>query len=165
VATTPLTGRLDGILEEVRGLWDTAPVMTSLRRDAHDRLIIGSMGAVIGGKSGLSRRWAEKSLARLFPDLGPVEFEDAWHGQIAMTPDHIFRVHRLAEGLYTPIAYNGRGITTGTMFGRALADILTGADLSTLPVAVTDVKPVANRALKIGFYRAAFAATQLWRSI
>jgi glycine/D-amino acid oxidase-like deaminating enzyme len=165
VATKPLTGRLKGIYEEVRGSWDTAQVMISLRRDAHDRLIIGSMGAVIGGETGLSRRWAAKNLARFFPDLGPVEFEEAWHGQIAMTPDHIFRVHRLAEGLYTPIAYNGRGITTGTMFGRALADILTGADLSTLPVAVTDVKPVSNRALKIGFYRAAFAAAQVWRSI
>lgn len=165
VATVPLPGRLGGILEEIRGLWDTAPVMTSLRRDAHERLIIGSMGAVIGGKSGLSRRWAEKRLAKILPGLGPVEFEEAWHGQIAMTPDHIFRIHRLAEGLYTPIAYNGRGITTGTMFGRALAEILTGADLASLPVPVTDVKPVANRALKIGFYRAAFAATQMWRSL
>ena len=165
VATAPLTGRLDGILEEVRGIWDTATVMTSLRRDAHDRLIIGSMGAVMGGGDGLSRRWAAKRLAKLFPDLGPVDFEEAWHGQIAMTPDHVFRVHRLAEGLYTPIAYNGRGITTGTMFGRALAEILTGADPDTLPVAVTDVKPVAGRGLQIAFYRAAFAATQLWRSL
>lgn len=165
VATEPLPGRLEGILEEVRGIWDTAPVMTSLRRDAHDRLIIGSMGAVIGGAQGLSRRWAAKRLARILPDLGPVAFDEAWHGQIAMTPDHIFRVHRLAEGLYSPIAYNGRGITTGTMFGRALADILTGAALASLPVPVTDVKPVANRALKIGFYRAAFAATQVLRSL
>lgn len=165
VATRPLTGRLSGIYEEVRGSWDTAPVMISLRRDAHDRLIIGSMGAVIGGERGLSRRWAAKNIARMFPDLGPVEFEKAWHGQIAMTPDHIFRIHRLAEGLYTPIAYNGRGITTGTMFGRALAEILTGADPAGLPVPVTDVKPVANRALKIGFYRAAFAAAQAWRSL
>ena len=165
VATKPLVGRIEGILEETRGIWDTAPVMTSLRRDANDRLIIGSMGAVIGGESGLTKRWAAKCLARLLPELGPVEFEDAWHGQIAMTPDHIFRIHRLAEGLYSPIAYNGRGITTGTMFGRALVDILTGADVASLPVPVTDVKPVANRALKIGFYRAAFAATQFWRSI
>ncbi|MEQ9039029.1 MAG: FAD-binding oxidoreductase [Silicimonas sp.] len=165
VATKPLDGRIEGILEETRGIWDTAPVMTSLRRDANDRLIIGSMGAVIGGESGLTKRWAAKRLARLLPELGPVEFEDAWHGQIAMTPDHIFRIHRLAEGLYSPIAYNGRGITTGTMFGRALVDILTGADMASLPVPVSDVKPVANRALKIGFYRAAFAATQFWRSI
>ena len=165
VATAPLAGRLDGILEEVRGIWDTATVMTSLRRDAHDRLIIGSMGAVMGGGEGLSRRWAAKRLAKLFPDLGPVDFEEAWHGQIAMTPDHVFRVHRLAEGLYTPIAYNGRGITTGTMFGRALAEILTGADPDTLPGAVTDVRPGAGRGLQIAFYRAAFAATQLWRSL
>ena len=26
---------------------------------------------------------------RLFPDLGPVEFENIWYGEIAMTPTHL----------------------------------------------------------------------------
>ncbi|MFC3119815.1 FAD-dependent oxidoreductase [Jhaorihella thermophila] len=102
VATEPLGERAATILPERQGLWDTAPVMLSLRRDAFGRLVIGSMGAVLGGGAGLSRRWAARTLARLFPDLGPVGFQDAWHGQIAMTPDHLFRIHRLADGLYTP---------------------------------------------------------------
>ncbi|MEM9060976.1 MAG: FAD-binding oxidoreductase [Pseudomonadota bacterium] len=165
LATEPLGERGAGILKDGQGLWDTGTIMFSLRRDNFGRLIIGSMGSVLGGLKGLSRRWAAKNVRRLFPELGEVTFEEAWHGQIAMTPDHLFRIHRLAEGLYSPIGYNGRGITTGTMFGRSIAELLTGADEETLPVPVTGLAPVANRDLKARFYGMAFAANQLWKSL
>jgi glycine/D-amino acid oxidase-like deaminating enzyme len=62
----------------------------NIRRDAYDRLLIGSMGKVHGSKDrSLTHRWAKKQIARIFLSLGPVEFEEAWHGQIAMTPDHL----------------------------------------------------------------------------
>ena len=162
VATEPLGDRVARILSERQGLWDTAPIMFSLRRDAFERLIAGSMGSVMGRTS---RRWAAKALKRLFPELGPVKFERAWHGQIAMTPDHLFRIHKPAEGLYASIGYNGRGITTGTMIGQALADLFTGADADTQPVPVTNIASVPARALKIGFYHTALAANQLVRSL
>lgn len=162
VATEPLGARAGAILPERQGLWDTAKVMFSLRRDASGRLIIGSMGAVSGG---LSARWAKRRLAQLFPDLGPVALESAWHGRIAMTPDHFPRIHRLAENLYTPIGYNGRGITTGTIFGRAMSEVLTGQSGSQLPVPFSDPRPVRGRSAMAAFYTAAFAANQLMRSL
>jgi L-pipecolate oxidase len=165
VATAPLGDRVASILAERQGLWDTGTVMFSLRRDAEDRLIIGSMGSVIGGAKGLSERWAARLLKRLFPDLGPVVFEKSWHGQIAMTADHIPRIHRLAEGLYTPIGYNGRGIAPGTVFGKAVADLLAGGDEADLPLPVTGVKQEAARGLKAGFYQTVFAANQMLKSI
>jgi len=165
VATVPLGDRVASILAERQGLWDTGTVMFSLRRDAEDRLIIGSMGSVIGGARGLSERWAARQLKRLFPDLGPVAFETSWHGQIAMTADHIPRIHRLAEGLYTPIGYNGRGIAPGTVFGKAVADLLAGGDEADLPLPVTGVKQEAVRGLKAGFYQTVFAANQMLKSI
>jgi glycine/D-amino acid oxidase-like deaminating enzyme len=165
LSTEPLGDRVEDILPGGEGLWDTAPVMFSLRRDAFGRLIIGSMGAVHGGLAGLSRRWAARNLRRLFPQLGPVSFDHAWAGRIAMTPDYLFRIHRLSEGLYTPIGYNGRGIITGTIFGQALADLLSGAGEDTLPVPITDLKPVSNRLMMTGFYHTAFAANQLIKSL
>lgn len=165
VATVPLGDRAASILSERQGLWDTGTIMFSLRRDAADRLIIGSMGSVIGGEKGLSERWAARQLKRLFPDLGPVAFEKSWHGKIAMTADHIPRIHRLADGLYTPIGYNGRGIAPGTIFGKAMADLLAGGDEADLPLPVTGVKPEALRGLKAGFYQTAFAANQVLKSI
>lgn len=165
VATVPLGARVADILPERQGIWDTGKIMFSLRREAADRLIIGSMGAVIGGEKGLSERWAARQLKRLFPGLGPVEFEASWHGQIAMTADHLPRIHRLDDGLYTPIGYNGRGIAPGTVFGKAMAELLTGGREADLPMPVTGVKAEAARGLKTGFYQAAFAANQLLKSI
>ncbi|MCU4653714.1 FAD-binding oxidoreductase [Roseibacterium sp. SDUM158016] len=161
-ATVPLGARAEAVLPGRHGMWDTAQIMTSLRKDVHGRLFLGSMGRVMGdARSGLSHRWAARTLARLYPDLGPVEFEEAWHGDIALTPDHLPRIHRLAEGLYTPIGYNGRGITTGTIFGKAMVDLLTGIDPADLPLPMSGVRHVPATGLRARLYRAAFAANQI----
>ncbi|KUP92901.1 NAD(P)/FAD-dependent oxidoreductase [Tritonibacter horizontis] len=165
IATQPLGDDAAHILPEGQGLWDTGKIMLSLRRDQTGRLIIGSMGSVFGGTEGLTRRWADRKLHRLFPELGPLRFEDAWHGDIAFTPDHLFRIHRLAAGLYAPIGYNGRGITTGTLFGRALADLFAGASEDSLPVPVSDLVPDRGRGLKMQAYRTAFFAKQAAESL
>jgi glycine/D-amino acid oxidase-like deaminating enzyme len=124
------------------------------------------MGRVMGDRtSGLSRRWAEKRLRQLFPSLGPVDFAEAWHGQIALTPDHLPRIHRLAENLWTPIGYNGRGITTGTVFGKAMADLLAGMDPADLPLPVSAPRAVAATGLRARFYRLAFAANQVVKGL
>lgn len=165
LATVPLGSRSSSILSGGQGLWDTGPIMFSLRRDASGRLIIGSMGTVIGGMTGLSRRWAARTLRRLFPDLGEVEFEHCWHGRIAMTPDHLPRIHRLAEGLYTPIGYNGRGITPGTIFGKAIAELLAGGREEDLPLPISEPKRVASAAVMSRLYQMAFTANQYLKSI
>ncbi len=164
LATGPLGDRAKGILGEGQGLWDTGLIMFSLRRDAFGRIVIGSMGKLIGGNDGLSRRWAARTLHRLFPDLGEVEFETAWHGQFAMTPDHLPRIHRLDEGLYTPIAYNGRGIAPGTIYGKAMAELLSGGREDDLPLPITDPAIVASAAMMSRLYQAAFTANLLWKS-
>ena len=165
LATAPLGDRASSILRGGHGLWDTGPIMFSLRRDAFGRLIIGSMGTVVGGITGLSRRWAARTLRRLFPDLGEVEFEHSWHGQIAMTPDHLPRIHRLADGLYTPIGYNGRGITPGTIFGKAMAELLSGGKEEDLPLPISEPKPVKSAPIMSRLYQMAFTANQVLKSI
>ena len=165
VATVPLGDRAHSVLPERQGLWDTAPFMLAVRRDAFDRLIVGSMGRVYGGERGLSRRWAARSLQRVFPSLGEVEFEKAWFGQIAMTPDHLPRIHRLADGLYTPIGYNGRGIAPGTVFGRAMAELLAGGKEGDLPLPVTEPTKDGLAPVKSRFYRLAFAASQIAKAV
>lgn len=166
LATAPLGDRAAHILPQGQGLWDTAPIMFNYRRDAAGRLLVGSMGRVFGTKQGgLTHRWARRQIARLFPELGEVRFEAAWDGRIAMTPDHLPRVLRLDEGLWTPIGYNGRGIGTGTVFGVAMADIVAGADPASLPVPVTPMTAAPRAALAARFYDIAFTAHQLWKGI
>ena len=164
-ATEPLGERAKSILPEGQGLWDTGQIMFSLRRDAFGRILIGSMGRVFGDLAGLSQRWARSNLKRLFPDLGDVKFEKAWHGQIAMTPDHLPKILRLDEGLYTPIGYNGRGITPGTIFGRAMAELLDGGDEGELPLPVTELKTVPSAPVMSRFYDMVFTSNQVWKSL
>ncbi len=164
VATEPLGERLATVLRRGEGLWTTGRIMVSVRKERSGRLVAGSMGSIIGGDRGLSRRWAARTLRRLFPDLGTVRFETGWHGSIAMTPDHLPRIYRLATDLYTPIGYNGRGITTGTIFGKAIADLAAGGREEDLPVPITDPAKVRWAPVMSQLYRAAFAANQLVQS-
>ena len=166
LATRPLGDRIKHILPQQQGLWDTGKIMFSLRRDDSERLIIGSMGNVMGNQSGgVSHRWAQKKLAHLFPKLGRVDFDEAWQGQIAMTPDHLPHIHKLADNLYSPIGYNGRGITTGTIFGQALADLLTGDSEKKLPVPLLTMRRVGSAPVMSCFYKIAFAANQIIKSL
>ncbi len=166
LATRPLGESEASILPGKQGLWDTAPVMFNIRRDAFDRLLVGSMGKVIGPMdSGLSQRWARRQISKIFPKLGPIEFEAAWHGQIAMTPDHLPRIYELDTNIYTAIGYNGRGITTGTLFGKAMADLLTGMDKADLPLPITSLTTVPSAPFVSRLYQAAFTANQVAKSI
>ncbi len=166
VATRPLGSDAAHILPGRQGLWDTGRIMFNLRRDGAGRLLIGTMGRVIGSVDrGLTHRWARRQIGRLFPGLGPVEFERAWHGRIAMTPDHLPRIHRLGDGLWTAIGYNGRGITTGTLFGQSIAELLTGQDPRELPLPVTEFHPPPRPRLKPWFFDMAFTVGQFVRSV
>ena len=165
-ATQPLGDQIKNILPQRHGLWDTGRIMFSLRRDSADRLVLGSMGSVIGDKNkGLSKRWATKKLNKLFPELGNVSFENAWHGRIALTQNHLPQIHKLGKNLYTPIGYNGRGITTGTIMGQALADLFATGTEKRLPVPISKEKTFLFSHLISSFYRLVFAANQLIRSI
>jgi glycine/D-amino acid oxidase-like deaminating enzyme len=166
LATEPLGPDADHILPGKQGLWDTGQIMFNIRRDAYDRLLVGSMGKIVGRKDrGLSRRWAKKQIARIFPTLGSVEFDEAWHGQIAMTPDHLPRIYELDTNLFTPIGYNGRGITTGTMFGETLAGLLTGMDRADLPLPMTTLQTVPSAPIVSRVYQAGFTANQILKAI
>jgi glycine/D-amino acid oxidase-like deaminating enzyme len=56
-----------------------------------------------------------------FPYLKEVEWECTWTGIIAFTPDHLMRLFEPAPGLVAVTGYNGRGVTTGSVVGKAWA--------------------------------------------
>ncbi|MCG8434632.1 MAG: FAD-dependent oxidoreductase, partial [Gammaproteobacteria bacterium] len=144
---------------------DTGPIMLAVRRDQAGRLILGSMGKVIGGERGLSVRWANKTVRKHFPFLGDVKWQKSWHGRIAMTADHLPRIHQPAPNLYTPIAYNGRGIAPGTAFGRAIAEIIGGGPEEDLPVPVTAVRPERFGAARTLAAEVAFKVYRVFKSL
>ena len=166
IATNPIDSINDTILPNRQGIWDTGKIMFTLRKDHMDRLILGSMGSVIGNKNnGLTQRWGKKQLNRLFPDLRNIEFEDTWDGQIALTPDHLPRIYQLEENLFASIGYNGRGITTGTIFGNAVVEMIKSGSTDSLPLPLANIRTDRFSSTKSNLFRLAFFANQFFKSI
>ncbi len=151
-ATTPLSDNLArSILPERQGCWDTGLVMTSFRMDQQNRLIFGSVGRLDALAESTHRAFAERSLHKLFPALGDIRFEYWWDGRIGMTTNHLPQMHVMAPNVFAVSGYNGRGIAPGTVFGRALANHVTG-EPAALPILETPVTPDPWRGMKSAFY-------------
>jgi glycine/D-amino acid oxidase-like deaminating enzyme len=156
LATKPLSAnQRRSILPGSEGCWDTKEILSSFRMDQADRLVFGSVGALRGTGPAIHKAWARRSLKRLFPQLGDVEFEAEWYGQIGMTDNALPRFHRFGRNVIGFSGYNGRGIAPGTTFGRVLAQHILG-DMTEqdLPLPLTEVKEPGFRAVKEAYYEA-----------
>lgn len=155
-ATEPLGNNARAtILPGGLGAWDARQIMHSFRLDAAGRLIVGTVGRLPDRGSGFHEAWARRIVSRLFPHLGPQRFEYCWYGQIAMTLDHLPRLHRPEEGLIACVGYNGRGIGPGTVMGKAIAEHLAGGPADALPLPFTEVEHAPLRDLRSTFYETA----------
>jgi glycine/D-amino acid oxidase-like deaminating enzyme len=158
-ATKPLSkALLNKILPARQGCWDTAMIMSSLRRDQAGRIIIGSVGSLDFPTGAIHYHWAQDKLKKLFPYLGDVEFEHAWQGRIAYSNDHLPHIVNFGPNAISLFGYSGRGIGPGTVFGRAAAEYLISGDLSHLPVKPTSSYTENNTKFKAAFYEFGAAA-------
>lgn len=134
IATRPLSDNLRRtILPEFQGCWDTATVMSSFRLDAAGRLLVGAVGSLESAGGALHRSWARRKIAALFPALAEIDLEHAWFGRLSMTGDHLPKIVKLGERALSIFGYSGRGISPGTVFGRAAANYLMTGDEGVLP--------------------------------
>lgn len=154
LATTPLSDNLRrSILPQREGCWDTKEILSSFRMDARGRLVFGSVGALRGTGTVIHKAWAQRALARIFPQLQDITFEAEWYGQIGMTNNALPRFHKFADRVLGFSGYNGRGISPGTVFGKVLAELVTGQiDEAVLPLPITDPKEPPLRRLKEAYY-------------
>jgi sarcosine oxidase len=155
-ATEPLAPDLRAsILPGGQGCWDTQFIMNSFRFDKAGRLLFGSIGALRLAGLEVHRAWAKRALKKTFPQIGEVAFEAQWYGMMGMTGNALPRFHRLAPNVVTFCGYNGRGIGTGTVFGRLLADHVQGnLREQDLPLPVTEPDAPALPAAKEAYYEA-----------
>jgi glycine/D-amino acid oxidase-like deaminating enzyme len=155
-ATRPLAPELRAsILPGREGCWDTRMIMNSFRFDGAGRLLFGSIGALRLAGLEVHRAWAKRALKKTFPQIGEVEFEAQWYGMMGMTGNALPRFHRLAPNVVTFCGYNGRGIGTGTVFGRLLAEHVLGKLIEQdLPLPVTEPDAPTLPALREAYYEA-----------
>ncbi len=159
-ATRPLPEAiLERILPERQGCWDTALIMTSLRRDAAGRLIIGALGNIEGATSGIHYQWAKHRLYQMFPYLDTIEFEHSWHGRIAFSADHLPHIVKFGPNALSIFGYSGRGIGPGSVFGKAAAEYLLSGNEEVLPVKPSSTYREYFTAVKSRYYE--FGATAM----
>jgi glycine/D-amino acid oxidase-like deaminating enzyme len=133
-ATPPLPLALAaGIIPERHGLWDTHSLLTSSRVDADGRLVMSFPGRLQGGQRALRQGFALRKRDHLFPQLRGTPWEYFWTGRIGVTASKILRVQLLAPGLFAPAGYNGRGIGTGTVMGKHLAETIASGNRGDFP--------------------------------
>ncbi|NLS05738.1 FAD-binding oxidoreductase [Rhizobium sp. P32RR-XVIII] len=156
LATAPLGHNLQqSILPGREGVWDTKEILSSFRMDQAGRLVFGSVGALRNTGASVHKGWAKRSLKKLFPQIGDVEFEYEWYGKIGMTDNALPRFHKFAPNVVGFSGYNGRGIAPGTVFGRTLAEHILGKiGEADLPLPLTDPREPGFRALKEMWYEA-----------
>ena len=158
VASVPLQGAAaDEILKHGQGSWDTRTVLSSMRRDAEGRLLLGSLGKASNKPDWFIRRWADRIQQHYFPALGRVEWAMHWTGCIDFTPDHLMRIFEPAPGIVAVAGYNGRGNTTGTVVGAALAEFLLKNDPEVLPLPFEKMRAIPAAALRSCLYETGFS--------
>ena len=162
VASAPLSGAAaEAILPNGEGAWDTRQVLSSIRRDAEGRLLLGSLGNGTGKPAWFLRRWAERIQRHYFPQLGNPAWQCTWSGRIAFTPEHLPRLSEPAPGLLALTGYNGRGITTGSVVGKAFADYLLSGERQALPLPFQAAPAVSAAGLRSCLYESAFTLYHL----
>jgi glycine/D-amino acid oxidase-like deaminating enzyme len=130
------------ILPGGQALTDTRRLHSGVRILADGRLHASLNGPAFGKRATPYIGPLNVRLARLFPQLGPVVWEETWSGFIAVTPDQFPRVHLLGPNLYAGLGYSGRGIAAATMIGAELAARVRGVPDADLVFPVSDLRRI-----------------------
>ena len=146
-ATIPLSASLGrDILPEGHAASDARRLLWYYRRDANGRLVMGGRAPFRDDLGPADAGYVREGVDRLFPQLKKTPFEFHWFGRVAMTQDHVPHLHRLENGLWAALGYNGRGVGMATLLGRFLAELATGTRPDDIPFPVTAMRPIAGYA-------------------
>jgi glycine/D-amino acid oxidase-like deaminating enzyme len=148
MATQPLseTAR-QTIITGRQAMSDTHGELYFARYDARNRLVTG--GAVIGPGNKLERLQAivGERLQRLWPQIGPIEFDYVWNGYVGMTADFLPRIHRLGRNAYGWTGCNGRALALSIALGDELSKAVRGIPEKDLALPFSEPLPIPAHGL------------------
>jgi glycine/D-amino acid oxidase-like deaminating enzyme len=148
MATQPLseTAR-ETIIPGRQAMSDTRGELYFARYDARNRLVTG--GAVIGpgNKPERLKVMVAERLQRLWPQIGPVEFDYVWNGYVGMTTDFLPRIHRLGRNAYGWTGCNGRAVALAIALGDELSKAVRGVPEKDLALPFSDPVPILAHGL------------------
>src|SRR6202043_232218 len=148
MATQPLSEAARAtIIPGRQAMSDTHGELYFARYDARDRLVTG--GAVLGpaNKPGRLKALVTERLQRLWPQIGPVQFDYVWNGYVGMTTDFMPRIHRLGPHAYGWTRCNRRAVALSIAFGDELSKAVRGIPESDLALPFSDPVPIPAHGL------------------
>lgn len=162
VATKPLGDNLRrAVLAGGMPVSDTRRVLLYFRLDHTGRLVVGGRGRSRQTEEPAYYQNIVDGLNWLYPQLGPIELDHYWGGQVAITLDHLPHLNELGPGLHAMLGYNGRGVAMATACGKMLAERMQGRPLDDLPLPASPLKPIPFH----GFRQPALAAAVGWKRL
>ena len=148
MATQPLseTAR-QTIIPGRQAMSDTHGELYFARYDARNRLVTG--GAVIGpgNKPERLKIIVAERLKRLWPQIGQVEFDYVWSGNVGMTTDFLPRIHRLGPDAYGWTGCNGRAVALSIALGDELSKAVRGVPERDLALPFSEPSPIIAHGL------------------
>ena len=148
MATQPLSeAARKTVIPGRQAMSDTHGELYFARYDARHRLVTG--GAVIGPGNKPERLKARvtERLQRLWPQIGPVEFDYVWNGYVGMTTDFFPRIHRLGPDAYGWTGCNGRAVALAIALGDELSKAVRGVAEKELALPFSDPVPIPAHGL------------------
>lgn len=144
VATKPLDTEARGtILPGNEAASDTRKDIWAFHYDANGGLVSGGTHSIWHCAEERGKASVGRMLRKSFPSLGTIEFASYWEGVIAVVPDRLPRVMRLADGVIFAGAYSGRGVALSTVLGGLVGRWMNETlDDSDLPTPVTELRRI-----------------------
>jgi len=129
IATAPLGARAGQLLPTDLCVEDLRYILDYYRLSTDGRLLFGG-GTVYGGSTPADiEAKLRPNMEKLFPQLKGVAIDHAWSGNFALTLSRVPQLGRIGQNTYFAHGYSGHGVTGSHLFGRILAEAITG-DLS-----------------------------------
>ncbi len=161
-ATEPLSAEVAAsIIPRRHGLWDTQALLTSSRIDSAGRLVMSSAGRLRGSQRAIRENWMARTRDWLYPQTRGLDWAYRWSGQIGVTSSKLPRVQLLAPGVFAPAGYNGRGIGTGSVIGKHLADTIVSGNRDDFPFPIEALYREKWRRPRAAYYSYGSLALQI----
>jgi glycine/D-amino acid oxidase-like deaminating enzyme len=150
-ASAPISDNLRGVV--IRGneaVSDTQRDIGAFHYDARGGLIVGGTHTIWHDAAARGRAAIVRKIRHTFPVLGDVAVEEYWEGVLAVTPDRLPRLTRLAPGVIFAGVYSGRGVALSTNLGAIAAKWLSERlDDDALPVEPGTMQPIPFHAIAV----------------
>lgn len=151
VATEPLNEQQRRtVLPGNEGVSDTRRDLFACRYDSESRLEAIGTHTLWHKAAARGQAAVMAKFRTVFPQLDGLKSTEYWEGTLAVVPDRIPRLMRLAPNLLFAGVYSGRGVAMSTVWGASAARLLSGAATDAdMPVPVTSLRQIHGHGVAV----------------